>query len=181
MTAPYPLEGDLGEILVTAEQIKTRVDELGAQIADDMAGKTPLLVGVLKGSVIFVSDLMRSIHGPVDIDFMAVSSYGNSTESSGVVKIIKDLDASIEGRDVILCEDIIDSGLTMQYLYEHLSNQSPASLRTCSLLVREGRTDPAVSVDYVGFELPPAFVIGYGLDAKHKYRNLPYIGTYTGD
>jgi len=177
----YPPDQDLGEVLVTAEQIQVRVAELGRQITDDLAGKTPLLVGVLKGSVIFVADLMRSIEGPVEVDFMAVSSYGDATASSGVVKIVKDLDAPIAGRDVILVEDIIDSGLTMKYLVDHLLSQGPASLRTCSLLIREGRKDPQVQLDYVGFELPPAFVIGYGLDVGQRYRNLPYIGTFTGD
>lgn len=180
MTAPYPPESDLGEILITADQIQQRVAELGREITADLDGRTPLLVGVLKGSVIFVADLMRAIEGPVEIDFMAVSSYGDATESSGVVKIVKDLDSTVAGRDVILIEDIIDSGLTMKYLVDHLAGQGPASLRTCSLLVREGRTDPNVSVDYVGFELPAAFVIGYGLDVGQRYRNLPYIGTYEG-
>jgi hypoxanthine phosphoribosyltransferase len=174
----YPPPGDLGEILVSAEALQERVTELGGEIARDLAGRTPLLIGVLKGSVIFIADLMRAIDGPVEIDFMAVSSYGNATESSGVVRIVKDLDASVAGRDVILVEDIIDSGLTMKYLVEHLANQEPASLRTCSLLVREGKRE--IQLDYVGFELPPAFVIGYGLDVGQQYRNLPYIGTYTG-
>ncbi len=177
---PYPPEGDLGEVLVTAEQINDRVQELGRQISQDLGGKTPLLVGVLKGSVIFVADLMRAIQGPVEIDFMAVSSYGNATGSSGVVRIVKDLDAPVAGRDVILVEDIIDSGLTMKYLLDHLAGQEPASLRTCSLLVREGRKHPDVHLDYVGFEIPPAFVIGYGLDVGQRFRNLPFIGTYAG-
>lgn len=178
MPDPYPAEGEVGEILVTAEEIQAKVKELGRRITEDMAGRTPLLVGILKGSVIFVSDLMRAIEGPVEIDFMAVSSYGNATASSGVVRIVKDLDDPVAGRDVILVEDIIDSGLTMAYLFDHLSAQGPASLRTCSLLAREGRKDPTVQLDYVGFELPPAFVIGYGLDVGQQYRNLPYIGTY---
>ncbi len=143
------------------------------------ADTTPLLIGVLKGSVIFVADLMRAIAGPVEIDFMAVSSYGDATESSGVVRIVKDLESSIAGRDVILVEDIIDSGLTMAYLVDYLTGQGPKSLRTCSMLVREGRTAPGVRLDYVGFELPPAFVIGYGLDVGQRYRNLPFIATYS--
>ncbi len=169
---------EVGEILVTTEQLQQRVAELGQQITDDLEGRAPLLIGVLKGSVVFIADLMRAINGPVEIDFMAVSSYGDSTESSGVVKIVKDLDGAVAGRDVILVEDIIDSGLTMAYLVEYLSGKGPASLRTCSLLVREGRTAPGVSVDYVGFELPPAFVVGYGLDVAQRYRNLPYIAVY---
>ena len=176
----YPVPGDVGEILVTEEAIRTRVTELGAQIASDCAGSVPLLVGILKGSVLFTADLMRAIAGPVEIDFMAVSSYGDATQSSGVVRIVKDLDAPIAGRDVILVEDIIDSGLTMTYLLEHLSAQGPASIRTCSLLVREGQQAPDVQLDYVGFEIPPAFVIGYGLDVAQRYRNLPYIAVFTG-
>jgi len=173
----YP-PSEVGEILVTAEQLEQRVAELGQQITADLQGRAPLLIGVLKGSVIFIADLMRAIAGPVEIDFMAVSSYGDSTESSGVVKIVKDLDGAVAGRDVILVEDIIDSGLTMAYLVDYHSGKGPASLRTCSLLVREGRTAPGVSVDYVGFELPPAFVVGYGLDVSQRYRNLPYIAVY---
>ena len=169
----------MGEILVTTEALQERVTELGRQIAADLDGRTPLLIGVLKGSVVFIADLMRAIEGPVEIDFMAVSSYGDATESSGVVRIVKDLDGAVAGRDVILVEDIIDSGLTMNYLVEYLSGKGPASLRTCSLLVREGRTAPGVSVDYVGFALPPVFVVGYGLDAGQQYRNLPYIAVYS--
>ena len=178
--AAYP-PATVGDTLVSAEQIQERVAELGRQITADLDGRTPLLVGVLKGSVVFVADLMRAIEGPVEIDFMAVSSYGDATESSGVVRIIKDLDGSIAGRDVVLVEDIIDSGLTMTYLVDYLSGQNPASLRTCSLLVREGRTAPGVTVDYVGFELPPDFVVGYGLDAGQQFRNLPYIASYCPD
>jgi hypoxanthine phosphoribosyltransferase len=173
----YP-PSEVGEILVTTEQLQQRVSELGQQITSDLEDRAPLLIGVLKGSVIFIADLMRAIAGPVEIDFMAVSSYGDTTESSGVVKIVKDLDGSVAGRDVILVEDIIDSGLTMAYLVDYLSGKGPASLRTCSLLVREGRTAPGVRVDYVGFELPPAFVVGYGLDVAQRYRNLPYIAVY---
>jgi len=173
----YP-PAEVGEILVTTEQLQKRVAELGEQITSDLEGRAPLLIGVLKGSVIFIADLMRAIAGPVEIDFMAVSSYGDATESSGVVKIVKDLDGAVTGRDVILVEDIIDSGLTMAYLVDYLSGKGPASLRTCSLLVREGRTAPGVTVDYVGFELPPAFVVGYGLDVAQRYRNLPYIAVY---
>jgi len=176
----YPAD-DVGEILVTTEALQERVAELGRQITDDLEGRTPLLIGVLKGSVVFIADLMRAIEGPVEIDFMAVSSYGDATESSGVVRIVKDLDGAVAGRDVILVEDIIDSGLTMNYLVDYLSGKGPASLRTCSLLVREGRTAPGVNVDYVGFALPPAFVVGYGLDAGQQYRNLPYIAVYSPD
>lgn len=178
MSEPYP-PPEVGEVLVEADRIRQRVAELGEEITRDLAGRTPLLIGVLKGSVVFVADLMRAIAGPVEIDFMAVSSYGDDTQSSGVVRIVKDLDSPIAGRDVILVEDIIDSGLTMAYLVDYLSGKGPASLRTCSLLVREGRTAPGVTVDYIGFELPPAFVVGYGLDVGQRYRNLPYIATYS--
>ncbi len=176
----YPPAEELGAILVTQEEIERRVAEIGAAITDDLEGRTPLLVGVLKGSVIFVADLMRAIAGPVEIDFMAVSSYGDATESSGVVRIVKDLDAPIADRDVILVEDIIDSGLTMAYLVDHLAGQHPRSLRTCSLLAREGRDHPAIELDYLGFEVPPDFVVGYGLDVGQRYRNLPYIASFVG-
>ncbi len=174
----WPPAEDLGEVLITAEQIQARVRELGREILADCNGEVPLLITILKGSVLFAADLMRAIEGPVEIDFMAVSSYGDDTKSSGIVKIVKDLDESVNGRHVVLIEDIIDSGLTMAYLVDHLEKQAPASLRTCSLLVREGKTAPGVSVDYVGFEIPPAFVIGYGLDVAQRYRNLPYIAVY---
>jgi hypoxanthine phosphoribosyltransferase len=174
----YPPDEDIGEILITAEQIATRVGELGAEITADYAGRTPLLVSVLKGSLIFVADLMRAISGPLEVDFLAVSSYGAATKSSGVVKILKDLDNDVSGRDVLVVEDIIDSGLTLRYLLDRLSSQQPASLRTCSLLVRKGDQVDDLTIDYVGFRLPPAFVIGYGLDVAQQYRNLPYIARY---
>ena len=180
MSDPYP-PSEVGEILVTTEQLQQRVAELGQQITSDLDGRAPLLIGVLRGSVVFIADLMRAIAGPVEIDFMAVSSYGDATESSGVVKIVKDLDGAVAGRDVILVEDIIDSGLTMAYLVDYIGGKGPASLRTCSLLVREGRMAEGVSVDYVGFELPPAFVVGYGLDAGEYGRNLPYIAEFLED
>ncbi len=176
----YPPPADIGEILFTAEEISDRVAELGAQIAEDFAGRTPLLVGVLKGSALFVADLIRAVPGPVEVDFLAVSSYGQATQSSGVVKILKDLDSDIEGRPVILVEDIIDSGLTMQFLVELLSTRRPSELRTCALLVREATKVDGFEVDYVGFRIPPAFVIGYGLDVAQRYRNLPFIATFAG-
>lgn len=179
--APFPPVGDLGEILIDAPALQTRVAELGAEIARDLEGEVPLLIAILKGSVIFAADLMRAIEGPVEVDFMAVSSYGNETTSSGIVKIVKDLDQSVFGRHVILVEDIIDSGLTMKFLLDHISAQGPATVRTCSLLVRDGRQADGVQVDYMGFPVPgEAFVIGYGLDVAQRYRNLPYIGVYTG-
>lgn len=177
-SAPFPDPADIGEILFTEEQIQARVDELGQQICDDFAGQVPLLVGVLKGSAIFIADLVRAIPGPVEMDFLAVSSYGEATKSSGVVKILKDLDQDIKDRPVVLVEDIIDSGLTMRFLVEHLSAQQPAALKTCSMLVRESAPTDEVSLDYVGFRIPPSFVIGYGLDVAQRFRNLPYIATY---
>lgn len=170
----------IGEVLFTEQQIRQRVIELGQEIAADMAGEVPLLVTVLRGSVLFAADLMRAIPGAVEIDFMAVSSYGDDTKSSGVVRILKDLDESIAGRQVILIEDIVDSGLTLAYLLNHLSSREPAGLRACSLLLRENQQVEGVDVDYVGFTLPPAFVVGYGLDYAQQYRNLPYIAKYTG-
>ncbi len=185
--AAYPPPDELGEILFSEAEIAERVAELGRQISVDFAGKAPLLIGVLKGSAIFVADLARAILGPVELDFLAVSSYGEATKSSGVVKILKDLDQDIAGRSVILVEDIIDSGLTMRFLVEHLRAQQPADLKTCSLLVRQSMFDDEavdqaapdpIQIDYVGFRIPPAFVIGYGLDVGQRYRNLPYIATY---
>jgi hypoxanthine phosphoribosyltransferase len=176
----YPRPGDIGEILVSQQQIEQRVADLGRQITVDMAGEVPLLVGILKGSALFTADLMRAIAGPVEIDFMAVSSYGDATRSSGVVRIVKDLDAPVAGRHVILVEDIVDSGLTLRYLLDHLTSQLPASVRTCSLLVREEVDGPRIAVDYVGFSISKAFVVGYGLDVAQRYRNLPYIAAYTG-
>lgn len=176
----------IGEVLFSQAQIAARVAELGRRITADYAGRTPLLVSVLKGSLVFMADLMRAIDGPAEIDVLAVSSYGAATKSSGVVRIIKDLDHDVAGRDVILVEDIVDSGLTMRYLQERLGSQGPASVRTCALLVREpahgGQPDGAVTVDYEGFRLPAsAFVIGYGLDAGQLYRNLPYVASYIPD
>ncbi|MGF1596546.1 MAG: hypoxanthine phosphoribosyltransferase [Acidimicrobiales bacterium] len=176
----YPPPGEIGEILLTAEQIAGRVAELGAAIAADHLGRAPLLVAVLKGSLMFVADLLRAIPGPAEVDFLAVSSYGAATKSSGVVRIVKDLDRDLAGRDVVLVEDIVDSGLTMRYLLDHLGRQGPASLRTCTLLRREGDHTSDLAIDYVGFRLPPAFVVGYGLDVDQRYRNLPYIANYTG-
>ncbi len=173
----------IGEVLFSQAEIAARVAELGRRITADYAGRTPLLVSVLKGSLVFMADLMRAIDGPAEIDVLAVSSYGAATKSSGVVRIIKDLDHDVAGRDVILVEDIVDSGLTMRYLVERLSSQEPASVATCALLVRErdhgGQSEGAVAIDYEGFRLPAAaFVIGYGLDAGQLYRNLPYVASY---
>ena len=169
----------LAEVLVTRDQIQTRVEEIGQQITDDYQGRIPLLIGVLKGGVIFTADLARSVELPVELDFMAVSSYGSSTRNSGVVRIIKDLDNDIEGRDVIIVEDIVDSGLTLRYLRKTLLARNPASLEFCSLLVREDQqADLDDLVKYAGFRLPQVWVVGYGLDVGQRYRNLEDIWAY---
>lgn len=180
-SAQYPPADEVGEVLVTEAEIVQRTNEIGSRITADLAGEVPLLVGVLKGSVIFIADLMRAVGGPVEIDFLAVSSYGKETKSTGVVKILKDLDNEIAGRHVVLVEDIVDSGLTLRYLMGYLEAKQPASVRTCTLLLRQGDHNDDLDIDYVGFSLPPAFVVGYGLDAGQKYRNLPYIAEYTGE
>ena len=168
-------EPQIGEILVQADQLKHRIKELGEQISRDYEGKDLLLVGVLKGAVFFLSDLMRHISIPCEVDFMAVASYGSATDSSGVVRILKDLDAAIEGRDVLIVEDIIDSGLTLQYLQRSLKARNPASLEVCSLLTKPERRRVDLPIRYVGFEIPNRFVIGYGLDYAQRYRNLDYV------
>lgn len=165
----------IGEILVQPDDLHHRVRELGAEISRDYAGREPLLIGVLKGAVFFLADLMRAIDVPCEVDFMAVASYGSATQSSGVVRILKDLDASIEGRDVIIVEDIVDSGLTLQYLLRNLSARAPASLAVCALLTKPERLKVDLSPKYTGFEISNKFAIGYGLDHGERYRNLPYV------
>lgn len=167
-----------GKILIDAEQLRTRVAELGAAITSDYSGRTPLLVGVLKGALVFVSDLARAIDLPTEFDFMAVSSYGNATKTSGVVRIVKDLDLDLTDRHVILVEDIVDSGLTLSYLRRYLQARKPASLEVCALLVRSARDLDALDLKYVGFPIADEFVIGYGLDVAERYRNLPFIADY---
>lgn len=167
---------DIDEILLTEEQIHDKIGELAKQVTEDYRGKDTLLVGVLKGAFMFMSDLAREIQLPIEFDFMAVSSYGSSTKSSGVVRILKDLDYEITGRDVLLVEDIIDSGLTISYLLRYLEARRPASLEICSLFWKRGQQAVPLDVKYPGFEIPPVFVVGYGLDYAEKYRNLPYIG-----
>jgi len=162
-------------VLITAEQIARRVKELAEEISRDYEGKEPLLVCVLKGGVIFLADLVRQLTIPVNMDFMAVSSYGQSTITSGQVRILKDLDTSIEGRHVILVEDIVDTGLTLSYLCDILLARDPASLKVCTLLDKAARRRVKVPLDYVGFEVPNVFVVGYGLDYQERYRELPYI------
>jgi hypoxanthine phosphoribosyltransferase len=171
---------NVGDIVVAGTDLKRRIAELGADITRDYTGRPPLLVGVLKGAFVFMSDLARQIALPVEFDFMAVSSYGSATKTSGVVRIVKDLDLDLSGRDVLVVEDIIDSGLTLNYLRRNLMARNPATLEVCALLVREGRQKDELDLRYVGFTIPPAFVIGYGLDVAERYRNLPDVRVYVG-
>jgi hypoxanthine phosphoribosyltransferase len=175
------MSSDISEVLIDAETLEARVRELGNEISADYEGKDLLLVGVLKGAVFFIADLMRELALPCEIDFMAITSYGAGTDSSGVVRILKDLDLNIAGRDVLVVEDIIDSGLTLSYLMRTLRARRPASLEICSLLTKPERREIEVPVRYVGFEIPNKFVIGYGLDFAERYRNLPYIGVLHPD
>jgi len=170
------LEHAVTEVLIEPDELQRRIGELGEEVSADYAGRDLLLVGVLKGAVFFMADLMRRLTIPCEIDFMAISSYGDSTDSSGVVRILKDLDINIEGRDVLVVEDIIDSGLTLSYLMRNLEAREPASLEVCALLTKPERREIDVPVRYVGFEIPNRFVIGYGLDFAERYRNLPYVG-----
>ena len=170
------LHAAVEEILIDEHAIAQRIVELGAEISDDYRGVDLLLVGVLKGAVFFMADLMRALDVPCEVDFMAISSYGSSTDSSGVVRILKDLDVSIEGRRVLVVEDVVDSGLTLSYLIRTLQARSPESLEVCALLTKPARREIDVECRYVGFEIPGRFVIGYGLDYAERYRNLPYIG-----
>jgi hypoxanthine phosphoribosyltransferase len=167
---------DIDEVLVSQEEIQEKIGALAKQITEDYRGKDLLLVGVLKGAFVFMSDLAREIQLPIEFDFMAVSSYGSSTKSSGVVRILKDLDYEITARHVLLVEDIIDSGLTISYLLRYLRARGPASLEICSLFWKKGEQAVPLDVKYPGFEIPPVFVVGYGLDYAERYRNLPYIG-----
>lgn len=178
--AASPTDPNLGQVVVTEEELNRRIAELGEQLTVDYQGRAPLLVGVLKGAFVFMSDLARAIDLPLEFDFMAVSSYGTATKTSGVVRIVKDLDLDLTGRDVLLVEDIVDSGLTLSYVRRNLQARNPASLEVCALLVKEGlqKTDPQLR--YVGFTIPPDFVVGYGLDVGERYRNLPYVCAYVG-
>jgi hypoxanthine phosphoribosyltransferase len=175
------VEQGVGEVLIDEERLQTRIQELGREITEDYGGRELLLVGVLKGAVFFMADLMRSITVPCEIDFMAISSYGASTDSSGVVRILKDLDINIEGRHVVVVEDVVDSGLTLSYLMRNLESREPASLEVCALLTKPGRREIDIDVRYVGFEIPNKFVIGYGLDFAERYRNLRYVGVLHDD
>jgi hypoxanthine phosphoribosyltransferase len=175
------LDGAVGEVLIDKDSLAARIGELGREISEDYAGRDLLLLGVLKGAVFFMSDLMRHLTVPCEIDFMAISSYGASTDSSGVVRILKDLDLNIEGRHVLIVEDIIDSGLTLSYLVRNLESREPATLEICALLTKPARREIDVPVRYIGFEIPNKFVIGYGLDFAERYRNLPYVGVLHED
>jgi len=170
------LEAGVGEILIERDALQERVAALGREVSADYAERDLLLIGVLKGAVFFMADLMRHITVPCEVDFMAISSYGASTDSSGVVRILKDLDINIEGRDVLVVEDIIDSGLTLSYLMRNLEAREPATLEVCALLTKPDRREIDVPVRYIGFEIPNRFVVGYGLDFAERYRNLPYVG-----
>jgi len=171
----------IGETLVSEQDLHSRIGELGATISADYEGRDLLLVCVLKGAVLFLSDLMRTLTVPCEVDFMAVSSYGSTTDSSGVVRIIKDLDRAIEGRHVLIVEDIVDSGLTLQYLLRNLGARDPASLEVCALLTKPERRRVELLPKYVGFEIPNQFVIGYGLDHEERHRNLPFVAALAGE
>jgi hypoxanthine phosphoribosyltransferase len=172
----HPVKDEqIGDILVSAEDLQRRVSELAADVSRDYVGKDLVLIGVLKGAVFFLSDLMRQLEVPCEVDFMAVASYGSATKSSGVVRILKDLDAVIEGRDVLIVEDIVDSGLTLRYLLRNLGARNPRSLEVCALLTKPARRKVDLPTRYVGFEIPNRFAIGYGLDHRERYRNLPFV------
>jgi hypoxanthine phosphoribosyltransferase len=174
-------EPAVGDILVQRDELEHRIRELGAEISRDYAQKELLLIGVLKGAIFFLADLMRHLEIECELDFMAVSSYGASTDSSGVVRILKDLDAPIEGRDVLIVEDIVDSGLTLSYLFRMLRARNPASLEVCALLTKPARREIDLPIRYVGFEIPNRFAIGYGLDFAERYRNLPYVAVLAAE
>jgi hypoxanthine phosphoribosyltransferase len=168
----------LGEVVVSEADLQRRIGELGRQITEDYRGRVPLLVGVLKGAFVFMSDLARAIDLPVEFDFMAVASYGSATKTSGVVRIVKDLDLDLTSRHVLVVEDIVDSGLTLSYLRRNLLARNPASLEVCALLVKQGLQRNELDLAYTGFVIPPDFVVGYGLDVGERYRNLPYVCRY---
>ncbi|MBQ6713887.1 MAG: hypoxanthine phosphoribosyltransferase [Selenomonadales bacterium] len=170
------MHNDIQEVLLTEEMLKDKVAELGAQITRDYADKEIFAIGILRGAVVFMADLIRAIERPVQIDFMAVSSYGMQADSSGIVRILKDLDSSITGKHVLIIEDIIDSGQTLSYLIKNLNERKPASIQLCTLMNKPERRKVDLPVKYVGFEIPNEFVVGYGLDYAEKYRNLPYLG-----
>ena len=167
---------EIAKVLISEDELQSRIRELGKEITADYAGRAPLLVGVLKGAFVFMADLARVIDLPIEFDFMAVASYGMATKTSGVVRIVKDLDLDLTGRDVLVVEDIVDSGLTLAYLKRNLLARNPASLEVCALLVKQGLQRDDLDLRYTGFTIPPEFVVGYGLDHGEKFRNLPYVG-----
>jgi len=171
------LANDIDEVLVTRDDIRAKVEELGALISKDYSDKNLLMVGILRGAFVFLADLIREVHIAMETDFIAISSYGSSTNTSGVVRILKDLDDDIEGRHVLIVEDILDTGLTLNYLVKNLSSRRPASLEVCSFIIKEGKQRVPIMPKYSGFTVPNTFVVGYGLDYAQKYRNIPIIGT----
>ncbi len=171
------LDGDIKKILLTEEEIGERIKQLAQALNRDYCDKSPLFIGILRGAIMFLGDLTRATNLPLEVDFMAVASYGSSTRSSGVVRILKDLDEDIRDRHVVLIEDILDTGLTLNYLLKNLKTRQPASLEVCALLVKKERQEVGVELKYSGFEIEDTFVVGYGLDYQERYRNLPYIGT----
>jgi hypoxanthine phosphoribosyltransferase len=179
-TPPNHLKS-VGEVLISAEELQAKVSELGAQVSRDYVGKDLVMVGVLRGAVVFIADLLRHLTVPCEIDFMAVSSYGSRRDSSGVVRILKDLDEPITGRDVLIVEDIVDSGLTLNYLMRNLRARDPASLEVCSLLTKPERRRVDIPIRYTGFEIPNEFVVGYGLDFDQQYRNLDHVALLPED
>src|ERR687886_208181 len=181
MLSATELERAVTDVLIDEQTLQARIRELGEEISADYEGRDLLLIGVLKGAVFFMADLMRHLTVPCEVDFMAVASYGDSTDSSGIVRILKDLDINIEGRDVLVVEDIIDSGLTLSYLMRNLESRGPASLEVCALMTKPARREIDVPVRYVGFEIPNRFVVGYGLDFGERYRNLPYVAVMQAD
>ena len=170
------LHPDISHIVLSEDEIRARVAQLGAEISADYGDESILMIAVLRGAAIFVADLSRAVMSPVELDFMAVSSYGSSTKTSGVVRILKDLDETIEGRNVLVCEDILDTGLTLKYLLKNLASRRPKSLEVVSLLNKVGKQRVPIDCRYVGFDIPDEFVVGYGLDYAERYRNLPYVG-----
>ncbi len=177
----FLLEQDLEEVLIRQDELAARIAELGEQITQDYAGQELLMVGILKGAIMFLVDLSRAVRLPLTIDFMAISSYGASTKSSGVVRIIKDLDQSVDGKHVLVVEDIVDTGLTLKYILRNLAARRPASVKVCGLLVKDKERPINIEVDYAGFHIPDRFVVGYGLDYAEIYRNLPYVGVLRAD
>ena len=170
------IEKDIAEILIGTEELQAKVAKLGRQISEDYRGRNPLLICLLRGAVVFLSDLIRAIDIPLEMDFIAISSYGSSTESSGVVRLVMDLRSNITGRNVLIIEDIVDSGRTLAYILENLQTRRPADIKVCALLSKPSRREIQVKLDYLGFEIPDKFVVGYGLDYAENYRNLPFIG-----